>query len=326
MKILFVASGNSKMEISPIVHSQGESIRKEGVDLDYFLIRGKGLLNYLRHVNKLKKNICAYHYELIHAHYGLTAIISLLTLTRIKIVVSFMGDDILGSNRQNGSYKLIGEFWKNVHIFLARYFYASVIVKSHEMKIKLHNIKSIVIPNGVNFDLFKTTNKKQAMTKLGILEEKQIVVFASDPSRHEKNYQLVLQSLQLIDNSNLLLLIIHDKSKEEMVDYYNAADVLILTSFHEGSPNVIKEAMACNCPIVTTDVGDVTWVIGETKGCFIAGFEPEDFSFKINLALTFASKYGRTTGRERIRLLGLESTTVAKKIITVYNEILKSDK
>ena len=75
---------------------------------------------------------------------------------------------------------------------------------------------------------------------------------------------------------------------------------MILTSFSEGSPQIIKESMACNCPIVSTDVGDVRDVIGETEGCYICSYDPKDVADKIKLALTYSEEKGRTNGRKRI--------------------------
>jgi glycosyltransferase involved in cell wall biosynthesis len=105
--------------------------------------------------------------------------------------------------------------------------------------------------------------------------------------------------------------------------YLNEADVLAFSSFMEGSPNVIKEAMACNCPIVSTDVGDVRWVLGDTKGCYIASFDPADFAKKMELAIHFSQVVGRTKGRQRIVALGLDMNTVAKRIMAVYKKSTK---
>src|SRR4030042_4531165 len=105
-----------------------------------------------------------------------------------------------------------------------------------------------------------------------------------------------------------------------IIHYLNAADVLLLTSFHEGSPNVIKEAMACNCPVVSTDVGDVRWVVGNTSGYYISSFDPGELAEKIKLAIVFREKHRQTNGRDRISELGLDSETVAKKIIDVYKK------
>ena len=93
---------------------------------------------------------------------------------------------------------------------------------------------------------------------------------------------------------------------------------MLLTSLWEGSPNVIKEAMACNCPIVSTDVGDVKKIIKNTQGCFITSFDPRDVSIGITKALRFGKK---TNGREHIK--HLDDKIIAKKIINLYQTVLK---
>jgi teichuronic acid biosynthesis glycosyltransferase TuaC len=109
---------------------------------------------------------------------------------------------------------------------------------------------------------------------------------------------------------------------KEVVYYYNATDVCLLTSYHEGSPNVIKEAMACNRPIVTTNVGDVKWLFGDTGGCYVTGFQPEDVAEKITRALEFKQK---TNGHARILELGLDTAKIAERISGLYLEILKKN-
>ena len=95
-----------------------------------------------------------------------------------------------------------------------------------------------------------------------------------------------------------------------------AADVLIMTSANEGSPNVIKEAMACNCPIVVTDVGDVRWVTEGVDGTYVSDtFEPEELAGLLKKALEFGA---RTRGRNRIVELGLTSDMVAQRLIRIY--------
>jgi teichuronic acid biosynthesis glycosyltransferase TuaC len=113
---------------------------------------------------------------------------------------------------------------------------------------------------------------------------------------------------------------------ENVVKYLNASDVFISTAFMEGSSNVIKEAMACNCPVVSTNAGDAAWVIGETPGCYITSFDPEDVAAKLKLALAFSKTEGRTKGRERIMELGLDSETVAGRIVEVYGKALGGER
>ena len=126
-----------------------------------------------------------------------------------------------------------------------------------------------------------------------------IIIFVSDPGRVEKNFRLAEEAIRMVNNPEIELYTVHNKNQTELVNFYNAADLLVLPSYHEGSPNVIKEAMACNCPIVSTDVGDVKWVIGETEGCYIASFEPENFAEKVKLALEFSPKVWENQGKAK---------------------------
>ncbi len=101
----------------------------------------------------------------------------------------------------------------------------------------------------------------------------------------------------------------------------NASDVILLSSLWEGSPNVIKEAMACNKPIVCTDVGDVRWLFGEEPGHFIAGSEVDNYANRLKDALGFSNTVGNTNGRARLLILGLDSRTVANRIENIYKEV-----
>lgn len=324
MKVLFVSSGNSSdFNIAPFIKTQGESLRDIGVDVQYFLVCGKGIFGYLKASIELKNYLKKQFIDIIHAHYGWCGIVALLSRQKQKIVVSFMGDDIVGTVGKNLQYTLIGNVVAWLNIFLARHFYDYVIVKSDDLLSRINRNKNIaVIPNGVDFNSFYEIYSADIQKKVEFKVGKKCIVFVSNPSRPEKNYELANQAVLRADIPDTELLPIYNIPNHNLVYYYNTAACLVLTSFHEGSPNVIKEAMACNCPIVSTDVGDVSWVFGKTEGCFVASFDPQDFAAKIKLAIDFVKQKGRTKGRERIFELGLDAKTVAKKILAVYRKVI----
>lgn len=321
LNILFLCSGGPDIKPSPVVFSQLRSITMYIQKADIFPIKS-GVSNYVRSIWTLRKHLQTNPYRIIHAHYGLCGIVALFGRRDQKIVVSFMGDDIVGTIGNKGQYTLAGKLVAMLNIFLARHWYDYVIVKSNNLLSRINRVENIaVIPNGVNLNAFYELDKKQVREKLGLSAKKKYIIFVSNSSRPEKNYELARQAVSLLDESDVELLPLCNIPNQDLVFYYNAADCLILTSFHEGSPNVIKEAMACNCPIVSTDVGDVRRVFGNTKGCLIGSFDPIDFAQKIKIALDFATKKGRTLGRKRILELGLDSETIARKIISVYQKI-----
>lgn len=318
LKVLFVCSGVDASTISPVVFAQGESMRKCGVRVDYFAIGGKGFAAYFKASGRLRRRLKQKTYRIIHAHYGLSALVALAGHGNIPLVVSFMGDDILGSNRIDGKITLLSRWFSKINILLARHFYDFNIVKSTEMLTRLgKNRKAEIVPNGVDIEIFRPVNKTEALTVTGFTKEKGNFIFIGDQSRPEKNYKLALEAVRRA-GSNFALLVVRGKKPQELAYYYSAADAVLITSFHEGSPNILKEAMACNCPVVATDVGDVRMLSEGIAGHFLTSFDPSDVAGKLVSAENFRMKAGETKGRLRIIERKLDSASVALQIISIY--------
>lgn len=306
MRVLFVCSGNSG-KAGYVVENQASDITEFGIDIDFFLITGKGLIGYFKNILPLKRLLRASKYDVIHAHYSLSAYVASFAGAK-PLVVSLMGSDLKG----------VGFSCWIIKWFNWKYDWKSLIVKSTKMKEKL-KIKNVrVIPNGVNINKFQPTNKNASQKKLKWAVEKLHILFAADPLRHEKNFALARTAVNQLTNNELELHVLVDIPPNRVPDYFNASDLIILSSLWEGSPNVIKEAMACNRPVVTTNVDDVNWLFGEETGYYIAGFSTEDFADKIEQALSFCSENINTNGRQRILNLGLNSDSVARRIIDIY--------
>ena len=307
MKVLFVSSGNSRYGIVSFIKSQGESLRREGVDLDFYPLKGKGIKGYIKSIKPLAAYLKKNKYDIIHAHYGLIGLVCILTFSRTPIVLSVMGDDAYGNFNIKGK-RIKSSYFGMFLTQIALIFVKKIIVKSKNiLKVIPYKSKSYIQPNGVDFELFKpssdTLNKNR-------------ILFLADENNPRKNYKLLKDALNIIDDNTLECINPFPIEHHEFPAYLNKSSVFVLTSYNEGSPNVVKEAMACNIPIVSTDVGDVTDVISNTEGCYITTFEPEDVADKIKKALVFGK---RTTGREDIK--HLEASVVANRIITIYKEI-----
>ena len=309
MNVLFVSRETREQSVSAIVVAQGESLKSMNVGVNYFRIQGKGAWGYVRSIFALRAFLKNNAFAVVHAHYSLSGFVAALAGSR-PLVVSLMGSDIL---RGNISRRLIR--------FFASWRWSALIVKSDAMKNKLGMACAQVIPNGVDMERFQPHSRPEAKNKVGFTGNKNIV-FVGDPERHEKNFILAEAMRTQLHDENINLHVVWRQPHEKLPVYMSAADVLLLTSLYEGSPNVIKEAMACNCPIVATDVGDIRWVLGNTAGCFLASFTAQDVADKIEKALEFGK---RTNGRERLIELGLDDDSIAARIIQVYENVLKKD-
>lgn len=308
MKVLFVSSGNNKNGISPIIKNQGESLVKYAdSEIDYYTIEGKGIRGYLSNIKPLRRYYKKGGYDIVHAHYSLSAFVASLAGCK-PLVVSLMGSDI----KSNNTYKWL------IRFFAFAFSWKEIIVKSDDMResIGMKNIQ--VIPNGVDLERFHSMDKKECQLKLGWNTNHHHVLFAANPERPEKNYTLAEAAMKSINDNAIELHSLDNVPNEEMPVWFNAADVVLLTSLWEGSPNVIKEAMACNRPIVCTDVGDVKWLLNGCNGCFICSFNSAELVGKLRLALRLDAK-----GRERIVQLGLSNEMVAEKIIDIYQRASK---
>jgi teichuronic acid biosynthesis glycosyltransferase TuaC len=322
MKVLFIASGNSEnFGISPIIINQGESLKKEGVDIHYFAIKGRGYSGYIKNIFPLRKFIKSNHFDVVHAHYGMSGWVTFLTFTGIPLVVSFMGSDAYGDVTASGRKNLAG-YIEMLLSKILQFFIDKIIAKSENIAAYIDRKKKVtIIPNGVNIEKFFPDPSRDYKSELGLDRGKKYILFMADKDDPRKNFKLIKDAFNNLNEKNCEILCPFPAKHDEVPAYLNASDVVALTSYLEGSPNIIKEAMACNCPIVSTDAGDVKSIIDGVDGCFLCSFDPRDAAEKIKKALEFP---GRTKGREKILAMGLDQKSVAEKIIKVYTDLINN--
>lgn len=311
MKILFILSGNttnSKVLIkNPKI--QGESLAKLGYDVEFFYIKGKGLFGYLKAIPRLRKLVKEREYDILHAHYSFSAFVASFCGNE-KLVVSLMGSDI----HRNVLIRFI------IKCFCWFYWH-NIIVKTDKMKDLLNSQKIIVLPNGVDLEMFKPIPKDEAKKFLNLSHAK-IILFVADPVRPEKNFQLAQKAFDVLNDSSVVLLTVHNIAHNLIPYYINASEMVLLTSLWEGSVNVVKEAMACNVPVVSTDVGDVRSNTQNQSGYYITSFDPIEIAQAIRQALDNKLVID---GVSRIKNLNLDTTSVNRRLISIYKSILRGD-
>jgi glycosyltransferase involved in cell wall biosynthesis len=150
-------------------------------------------------------------------------------------------------------------------------------------------------------------DSREARSRLGLDQSGIYVLFAADPSRVEKNFALAEAAVAELVEENVNLLCVHGETHERMRLFFNAVNATLMTSWHEGSPNVIKEALACNCPIVSTAVGDVPELLAGVSGCTIATFDAAAVADGLRVAV----RHGRILPGDALLSRDIRATSAA---------------
>jgi glycosyltransferase involved in cell wall biosynthesis len=301
------------------VKAQMESLRPLGVEYDLLFINGReSRWNYLRSVGQMRRRLRAAHHDLIHAHMGLSGWVARCQM-RVPVVVSFLGDDVLGKFDRRGRATFYGRFLQASSYVLAR-LVRSVIVKSNEMKRRLRLESAHVIPNGVDLNLFRPMDCGEARRALGLDAAKKFVLFAYNRAELRKRYDLVESAVARARDQipELETLHVYGVPQEQMPLYMNAADLMVMASTIEGSPNAVKEALACNLPVVTVEVGDTAELIEQTEGHHLVPREVGSIAASI---VEVCRRGARARSRERMAQFSIER--VARRVLEVYRGTLQ---
>lgn len=305
MRVLFISSGNlSDGKPSILIKNQGESLKSIGIHVHYYTINGKGVYGYLKAVKKIAKEISSIQPDHIHSHYSLSAFATSIALIIYNIkkthIVSLMGSDT----------KMKG--WKRrLTIYLSNQRWNHTIVKALSMAKELNLKDYKIIPNGVDMNNIKPSNSTFNTT----------VVFPANPQRVSKNFDLAVQAMNIAKNSipELNLEICYNVSHQEIISKIQKSGIVLVTSLWEGSPNIVKEAMALNKPIVCTKVGDTEMLLNNVNGSFLVSFDPYEVAEGIKSAVRFGKNEEESNGRKKLLELKLDSNSIAERLLKIYN-------
>lgn len=294
---------------TPQIRDQVEALRERGVRVDVLHVdRHKGKWTYAQAAWQIfSLSFQPRRYDLIHAYYGHCGILARLQ-PRYPVVVTFLGSDLL--HRRDGRIGKAAARWAD-----------RVIVQSEEMKDAANRVDAHIIPFGVNLDLFSPYPLEDARRELGLGVDEKLVLFPWDPGRPVKRFDLVQEAIGILQRTHkqVRLIPVFDQPHEMVAQYMNACDVMVLASDHEGSPMAVREAMACNLPIVSVDVGDVRQIIGTTDGCHLCRREPAEIAEGLSLAL---ERESRTWGALAVRQA--DAAWGADQVMRVYQSVLEA--
>lgn len=307
----------------PFIVRQVEFLRKAGVFVDVFPFRGaKRPVNYIRARLAFQKMLKQTAYDVIHAQFGQSGLL-VLPSKKIPFVVTFRGSDVEGIVSKSGRYTIAGKVLQIVSTVVASQA-DQIIFVAERMKNHFPERPYTVIPSGLDLDMFRPINRDDARRALKFAENKPLVLFGANPAIARKRFFLAQEAVDLARKhvSDIQLVALDGIDHQQVPLYMNACDLLLICSLHEGSPNVVKEALACNLPIVSTDVGDVRERIRTIDGCILC---EDDRPQTIASALVkVLSQARRINGRQTV--LDLNENLLTQQLIRVYWQAIETKK
>jgi glycosyltransferase involved in cell wall biosynthesis len=302
------------------VYDQVESLRALGVDVELLAFDAAGRARaYLLAAREMRRMLRrrGRRVDVIHAHYGLCGVVARMQVG-LPVIVTFHGNDLVAPVDDSGRptfharrEALLGK--------LAAWGATRCIVVAERLKPLIRPRQAVTIPMGVDLDTFKPMPRDVACRKLGLAEDRKRVVFVARPDNFIKRFDRAEAAVARLREQgwDVELLPVYGVAHDRVPLYLNASDAMVLTSLQEASPMIVKEALACNLPVVATDVGDTAERLRGVSNCALCTMEPDDIAAKLASVLSGGE---RSNGREAVESLSLPN--VAQRVLAVYREVL----
>jgi teichuronic acid biosynthesis glycosyltransferase TuaC len=308
------------------IAQQIESLRARGIELEVMFLnrRRDGPWIYYRLASALRPKVSEFAPDLIHVMYGG---VMAAEVTRQRgmppTIVNFHGSDLLGENLSGLWRKIISHYGVYCSMKAARRAHGVIVVARNllnalDRRVRARKVR--VIPCGIDLELFKPLDRPSCQDKLGWSKSHFHVLFVSSSGDPVKRPQLARAATEWLEQKRgpVQFHMLSGVPNRGVPVWLNASDVLLVTSKHEGSPTVVKEALACGLPIVSVAVGDIAERVANINGCYLAEASAYDLGEKLDLV------YQR---RERLqcrdKLEKLSCGAVAATIEEFYLEVLR---
>jgi teichuronic acid biosynthesis glycosyltransferase TuaC len=322
VRVLMITSGwpqPGQPQTTHFIKRQAEFLRAAGVHVDVFHFRGERRpWNYALAWLRARRRLAFGRYDLVHAQFGQSGLLALPK--RVPLVVTYRGSDILGIVGQGGRYTRAGRILQRLTRMVATQADAVIVVSEHMKRHLPASVPATVLPSGLDLTLFRPVPRDAARARLGLPLDRRLVLFAGNPAVPRKRYELAKRAIELLNPSlPVELIVAWGVPHADMPYLMSACDAMVFTSMQEGSPNVVKEALACDLPVVSVHVGDVAERLGGIDGCELCPDErPETIAASLARVL---ERRQRIAGRATV--IHLDENTLTARLIALYHSVLQ---
>lgn len=312
MNILLVHSGNavSDSQEYTFVKEQGDALTDLGVHVFYFAVKGKGAKGYLSSITRLKQEIQDHQIDLIHAHYGFCGALSVLQRA-VPVVITFHNGETLTTKG------------KIISSLAARFSAHNIFVAQH-IHDKLLFIPGgySILPCGIDMKRLPLLEKQTAVREMGLPEDRPNILFGGSFTNARKNYPLAKEAIDRLPFP-VNLIELKGFCRSDVNKLLCGCDLFLLPTKSEGSPQVVKEALACNCPIVATGVADIPKLLDGVRNSYTTSFDAGEIASRIEMILQDGR---RSDGRKKIAERRLDNPQVADSLLAIYQSVLARKK
>ncbi|MGE5716311.1 MAG: glycosyltransferase [Acidobacteriota bacterium] len=326
--------------VGTFVQQQVEGLRRIGLEIRVLVLHrphggadartlqflSSGIRAYSGAKGRIRRSAAEFQPDIVHVMYGgVMAALATRAVDRTPVVVSFCGSDLLGEPARRWEKRLSIRYGVLASHAAARRA-DGIIVKSSNLRQALPagiDLQKVwTIPNGVDLELFKPLDPGACRRQLGWEEGSFHLLFPSFPENLTKGFDLAREAVGRLGASGLSVELhtLRDRPHTEIPVWLNACDCLVLTSRIEGSPNIVKEALACDRNVVSVDVGDVRERLEGIEGCLMADATADDLAAKLQILL---KRPGETRAAGRVRVQDLSLERVGERLLAVYREVLQ---
>jgi len=322
LQVLMITSewANDPGHTAHFIARQVRFLRAAGVEVDVFSFRGgRHPVRYLVAWAQLRRRLVGQRYDLVHAQFGQSGLLALPK--RLPLVVTFRGDDLFGILDRDGRPTPAGRLLQWLSRRVARRADAAILVSRHLKQYLSPDVAVHIVPSGLDLDLFRCIPRDEACRHLGLSLDGRRILFVGDPADSRKRYDLAHRAVEVLNRTVAAELVIGWRvPHDEMPFYMNACDALVFTSRAEGSPNAVKEALACDLPVVSVAVADVPLRLQGIPGCEVcADDSPETIAAALQRTLR---RDGRSGGRGRAATRQLDERLLTDRVIAIYRAVL----
>lgn len=318
IRVLAVIPGDGLGASFVFVRRQLRSLERIGVEVHEIYLRSRASpTSLIRTWRQLKREIAEFRPHILHSHYGTVTSFLCAMTEGAPLVITFRGSDLVPHPSAGWLRGQFTTVLSQFSVLRAR----RVICVSCQLRDRLWwgKRKAVVLPSGVNLKLFCPMPIQEARAVLGWDLSERIVLFCGGTEPAAKGLGLIRAAMNYAVQSigPIRLFNLDGTLAPETIPLYlNAADCLAFASFREGSPNIIKEAIACNLPIVSVEVGDVSERLAGIYPSQIVRRDAIEFGAALVEVLKTRK---RTNGLERVAEYSEEA--VASVLRSVYEEI-----